>query len=388
MNQFYERALEIKEEIIANRRTIHGFGGTGFDLPDTTAFVMSKLRALGLEPEEICQSGIVCTIGKGEKTILLRADMDALPVEEESGLDFACTNGTMHACGHDMHASMLLAAAKLLVERKDELTGTVKLMFQPAEEILAGAEEMIKCGLLENPKVDAALGMHVGVGRPDSYSGLITYIIGPASTSADEFWITIDTHEKKMINPINAGCRLVQALQEVSAFEIRPHQFFSMVCNVFDCDSNAANVTPTKVTIKGVIRTTDPEVRSTAKQRLEELVKAFASTYQCTGEVEYVRGVGPMITNRALCEELAGYAEEIAGHENMVQEEYGQGAEDFSAVCREVDGMFINLGAGHPSEGYTAANHKSTVIFNEDVLPMGAAIYANCAFNWLKTHSI
>lgn len=387
MNQFYERALEIKEEIVANRRTIHGFGGTGFDLPDTTEFVMGKLRELGLAPKEICQSGVVCTIGSGGRTILLRADMDALPVAEESGLDFACTNGTMHACGHDMHAAMLLGAAKLLTERQDELQGTVKLMFQPAEEILAGAEEMIRCGLLENPKVDAALGMHVGVGRPDSYSGLVTYIIGPASTSADEFWITIDSHEQRMVSPITVGCRLVEALQEISNFEIRPNEFFSMVCNVFDCNSDAANVTPTKATIKGVIRTTDPEIRATARARLEQLTEAITKAYRCTGEIEYVRGVGPMLTSRPLCEELAGYAEEIVGPENMMQEAYGQGAEDFSAVCREVDGMFINLGAGHPSEGYTAANHKSTVIFNEEVLPTGSAIYANCAFQWLKNHA-
>ena len=307
MNQFYERALEIKEEIVANRRTIHGFGGTGFDLPDTTKFVMGKLRELGLAPKEICKSGVVCTIGSGGKTIL--------------------------------------------------------------------------------PQVDAALGMHVGVGRPDSYSGLVTYIIGPASTSADEFWITIDTHEQRMVSPITAGCRLIEALQEISNFEIRPNEFFSMVCNVFDCNSDAANVTPTKAVIKGVIRTTDPEIRATAKARLEQLTEAVTKAYRCTGEIEYVRGVGPMLTSRPLCEELAGYAEEIVGPENMVQEEYGQGAEDFSAVCREVDGMFINLGAGHPSEGYTAANHKSTVIFNEEVLPTGSAIYANCAFQWLKNHA-
>lgn len=386
MNKFYENALKIKDEIIKNRRRIHGYGGIGFELEETAEFVKQYLQGLGLEPIEICKSGIVCTIGQGDKCILLRADMDALPIIEESGLEFACTNGTMHACGHDMHAAMLLGAAKLLVQKKDELCGRVKLMFQPGEEILAGAEEMIKCGLLEDPKVDAALGMHVGVGRPDSYSGLVTYIIGPASTSADEFWITLYNKEQRMVNPITAGCRLLQGLQEISNIEIRPNEFFSMVCNVLDCNSDAANVTPTKATIKGVIRTTDNDIRDTAKQRLESIAKYVANAYNCDVEVEYVRGVGPMITDEKLCTELIEYVKEIVDEDKIVREEYGQGAEDFAAVCREVPGMFINLGAGHPSEGYTAANHKSTVIFNEDVLPLGAAIYATCAFNWLENH--
>lgn len=191
---------------------------------------------------------------------------------------------------------------------------------------------------------------------------------------------------KRGVNPINVGCRLIQALQEVSSFEIRPSEFFSLVCNFFDCDSTAANVTPNLVTIRGVLRTTSQAIRATGLRRIDELTAAITSAYNCKGMVTYERSVGPMITDEALCNEMAQYISEIVGPEKMRTEPFGQGAEDFAAVCREVPGMFINLGAGHPSEGYTSANHTSTVRFNEDVLPIGAAIHANCAFNWLNNH--
>lgn len=186
MNRFLERALEIKEEIVKDRRYIHQLGGTGFDIPETVTYVMKQLQGMGLHPEEICKGGVVCNIGKREgKTILLRADMDALPMEEKTELPFACTNGTMHACGHDMHPAMLLGAARLLKEREEELEGTVKLMFQPAEEILEGAKAMIQAGLLENPKVDAAIAMHVAVGRPeDCESHYISWVSGASGSSA------------------------------------------------------------------------------------------------------------------------------------------------------------------------------------------------------------
>ncbi|MDL2258801.1 M20 family metallopeptidase [Eubacteriales bacterium OttesenSCG-928-K08] len=386
MNRFYERALALKDEIVQNRRTIHTFGGVGFELPQTVAFIKEKLQELGLEPKEVCQSGITCTIGSGAPVILLRADMDALPVREESGLDFACENGTMHGCGHDMHAAMLLGAAKILQENVHELRGTVKLMFQPAEEILAGAEAMIQGGILENPHVDAAMGIHVGVGRPDCWSNYVSYISGPASTSADEFWTTINNGDRRGTSPIDVGCRIIQALQELPAMEISPFDPASLVVNVFSSTSTAANVTPSEATFKGVIRTTSPATRERMKTRMEEITNSIAATYHHTAKIEYVRGVGPMMTDDSLVQELVGYIKDIVGEKNMEQQPYGQGAEDFSAICREVPGAFFNLGAGHPDEGYWMQNHKSNVIFNEDVLPTGAAMYAACAFEWLHKH--
>ena len=170
MNKFMEQAQALKEEIIDYRRTIHANPEVGSDLPITTKYVMDKLTEMGYEPKEICQSGIVATIegAKPGKTFLLRADMDGLPMEETTACDFAAKNGNMHSCGHDMHTAMLLGAAKLLKQNVDEIEGTIKLVFQPDEEGFTGAKAMIEAGVLQNPKVDAAMAMHVNSGSPSN----------------------------------------------------------------------------------------------------------------------------------------------------------------------------------------------------------------------------
>ena len=162
---YYQRALELNEETIANRRYLHTNAETGLDMPKAKAFVMKKLKEYGLEPKE-CGYGVTAKLGKGGKVLMLRADMDALPMPEESGEPFACPTGKeAHACGHDFHAAMLLTAAKMLKENESELEGTVKFMFQPAEETFEGGKNMIENGILENPKVDAALAYHVAAGQ-------------------------------------------------------------------------------------------------------------------------------------------------------------------------------------------------------------------------------
>ena len=170
MNKFMEQAIAIKDDIVEYRRVIHSNPEVGAELPKTKAYVMDKLREFGYEPEEICESGIVATIegSKPGKTFLLRADMDALPMAEATDCDFKATNGAMHSCGHDMHTAMLLGAAKLLKQNQDEIEGTVKLVFQPDEEGFTGAKKMIEAGVLQNPKVDAAMAMHVNSGTPSN----------------------------------------------------------------------------------------------------------------------------------------------------------------------------------------------------------------------------
>ena len=163
---FYKRALELKEETVQNRRHIHKNAEVGLDTPKTKAFVIEKLKEYGLEPEE-CGYGVTALLGKKEgKVLLLRADMDALPMAEQSGEEFACPSGKeAHTCGHDFHAAMLLTAAKMLKENENLIDGTIKFMFQPAEETFEGSKNMIENGILENPKVDAALAYHVSPGK-------------------------------------------------------------------------------------------------------------------------------------------------------------------------------------------------------------------------------
>lgn len=229
MTDYRTRAEELKEEIIRNRRTVHTFAETGFDLPQTTAYVEQQLRSYGLEPVRggPGPASAASSETRGEKTILLRADMDALPMREESGLPFAAQNGHCHSCGHDTHTAMLLAAARMLKESEAELCGQVKLMFQPAEEILAGALDMIEHGILENPTVDAALGLHIAIGGGEETAvGNIAFKRGAASYSGDAIRITVtgkDAHgstPQKGVDAINIAAHIVIALQEILAREV------------------------------------------------------------------------------------------------------------------------------------------------------------------------
>ena len=206
---YYERAKELKEETIENRRYFHENAEVGLDMPKAKAYVMEKLREYGLEPKE-CGHGVTATLGKGGKVLLLRADMDALPMPEESGLSFACNTGKVHACGHDFHAAMLLTAAKMLKENESELKGTVKFMFQPAEETFEGSKDMIEHGILDNPTVDAALAYHVSPGKMPV--GIFMYnSTGTMMYSVDGFKITIHgkgahgAYPQNSIDPINIG---------------------------------------------------------------------------------------------------------------------------------------------------------------------------------------
>ena len=183
----FEEAQELRDTIVSDRRYLHTHPGTGFDIEDTVAYVKKELEALGYEPKECGKAGLVALVGgkKPGKVFMLRADMDALPIHEEADVEFASENGCMHACGHDMHTSMLLGAARLLKAHEDEIEGSIKLMFQPAEEIFEGSHDMIEAGLLEDPKVDAALMIHVMAGMPFPAGTVIVSAPGVSAPAAD-----------------------------------------------------------------------------------------------------------------------------------------------------------------------------------------------------------
>lgn len=383
MNKFYQRALELNEEIVNNRRTIHQFGGTGFDIPETVEYVKQQLASYGYEPREIGKSGVTCTVGGGGKTILLRADMDALPITEDSGEPFSCTNGTMHACGHDMHCTMLLAAAKMLKEREAELGGTVKFMFQPAEEILSGAKAMLAAGILENPQVDAAMALHVCVG-PNRPLGRVRYSVGQTSHSADQFRIIVKAPKgRRGINPLSISTRIVLGFQELTPVEFPPHQLIDVKCGILQAGI-AGNTVPEEARIEGVARTADPEARDRLKRRVEEIAVGIAAAFQSEVDFTWVRGVAPMVNDERLTEELAQYCAEVVGEDKVVRIPGGGGGEDFAETSARVPSMFAELCCGSEEEGYVYPNHNPKFRVNEAGLPMGAALYANCAMNWLN----
>lgn len=309
MQRYLKRAKELESEIVENRRKIHQFGGIGFDIQETSDFVFEKLQSYGLHPQRMCGTGIVCTIGSGGKTILLRADMDALPIQEDTGLPFACQNGTAHACGHDMHTAMLLAAAKMLSETQDELKGTVKLMFQPAEEALKGATAMMEAGVLENPKVDAAFAIHVTTGHENFPTGSIQYVRGVAFGACDMFRITVKGKEChgaypcRGIDPINIGSRIVTATQELVSMELPATEEAVITFGKFH-SGEASNIIPSEAVLDGTIRTLSKEARTLLKTRFKEIVEQTAATFRGQAIVEYPLETGFCITDPDLFDQL------------------------------------------------------------------------------------
>ena len=388
---YYERALELKDETIANRRHIHKNAETGLDLPKTKAYVMKKLTEYGLEPKD-CGYGVTATLGKGGKVLLLRADMDALPMPEESGEEFACPTGKeAHTCGHDFHAAMLLTAAKMLKEKEDTLEGTIKFMFQPAEETFEGSKNMIENGILENPPVDAALAYHVSPGKMPI--GLFMYNDKDTMMySVDGFKITIHgkgshgAYPHVGVDPINIGVHIHLALQELIARESDPTHSCVLTIGQF-AGGTAANIIPETAVLQGTIRTNKPEARELLVRRMKEVAEKTAAVYNGTVDIEMISEVPPLICNPKLTDEVVGYMQEL-GIPGLTPYPgiSASASEDFAVIAEKVPSTFMYLSAGYLDERGQYPAHHPKAKFNEDVCPIGAACLAHCASQWLKNN--
>ena len=393
MKKFIEQAKLIKEEIISYRRVIHSNPEVGQELPKTKKYVMDKLVEFGYSPEEICESGIVATIkgNKPGKTFLLRADMDALPIAEKTSCDFKSSNGCMHACGHDMHTAMLLGAARLLKENQDEIEGTIKLVFQPDEEGFTGSKKMIKAGVLENPKVDAALAMHVHSGTP---SNVVLCGLGTSIAGCNRFRIVVKgkgchgAMPETGIDPINIAAHIYLAIQTILTREISATESAVVTIGKF-VGGDVPNVIPEEVVMEGTIRSLDKEVGEFIFDRMNEIVTSTAKMLRGEAELIELSSVPPLANNDELAHELTGYMKDIVGEKAVVLfEQGGMGSEDFASYSYEVPSVYIMLGAGTKQENslYGEAMHNEKVVFNEDILPTGAAIHAYSAIMWLKNN--
>ena len=286
--EYYKRALELQNETVVNRRWFHTNAEAGLHMPKAQAYVMERLTEYGLTPQT-CGEGVTAALGKGGRVLLLRADMDALLMPEESGEPFACPTGTeAHACGHDFHPAMLLTAAKMLKEREDELAGTVRLMFQPAEETFEGARNMIEHGILEG--VDAALAFHVSPGRMPV--GLFMYNSGGTMMySVDGFRITVrgrgshGAYPQNAIDPINIAVHIYLGLEALIAREVDPGKACVLTIGNFSAGS-AANIIPDTALLQGTIRTNDRVSRELLVRRMEEVAVRTAEVYGGSAEVE------------------------------------------------------------------------------------------------------
>lgn len=390
-----EEAKGYEEEIRKHRRYIHEHAEIGLDLPLTRSYVMEELKKMGYEPKEVGGGVVAVAGGKNPgKVFLIRGDMDALPIEENCDLDYKSNTGNMHACGHDFHASMLLGAAGLLKDHEDELEGQVKLMFQPAEETLQGAKSMIDAGLMENPPVDGAMMIHMMIGTPYKSGEVLVQQPGIGSSAAD--WFEIHVQGKGChggmpntgVDPLNTAAQILVALQEIHARGIPTGSSLALTVGQFHGGS-VSNVVPDTAYMTGTIRTTSPEIRTFAKERMIEIAENVAKAFRCSAEVKFTTECPSVISDEKMVKELTKYSKEIVGMDQVVDTKglpglFMAGSEDFALLAEKVPAAFIALSGGSIKEGYSHPLHHPKAVFNEDALPIGAALYAGCAIKWLK----
>ncbi|MBX9137223.1 MULTISPECIES: M20 family metallopeptidase [unclassified Clostridium] len=393
MKEIMNQAKLIKDELISYRRTMHSNPEVGSELPKTKAYVMDKLKEFGYEPQEICESGIVATIkgNKEGKVFLLRADMDALPMKEVTECDFKSNNGSMHSCGHDMHTSMLLGAAKLLKQNQDKIEGTVKLVFQPDEEGFTGAKKMIQSGVLENPKVDAAMAMHVHSGTP---SNVVLCGLGTSIAGCNRFRIVVRGNgchgamPELGVDPINIAAHIYISLQEIIAREISATQSAVLTIGKFVA-GEAANIIPGEVVMEGTIRSLNKEIGEFIFNRVNDIVISTAKMFRGEAELIELSSVPPLTNDTELSKEVTSYLKDLLGEKSVVLfEGGGMGSEDFASYSYKVPSVYLMLGAGTKQENplYGEAMHNEKVVFNEDILVTGAAMHTYSAIMWLKNN--
>lgn len=403
--QLLQEAKSNEKNLIEIRRYLHQHAETEFDLTETKAYVKEKLIEMGCEPQDCGKAGVVACVGgkKEGKVFLLRGDMDALPMREEAEVDFPCTNGNMHACGHDMHATMLLGAAKLLKDHEDEICGTVKLMFQPAEEVFQGAKDMIEAGVLKNPEVDGAMMIHVMAGMPFPEGTVIVCDGGVSAPAADFFKIKIQgkgchgSMPNTGVDPIPVAAHIITALQEIQTRELALGEENVMTIGSIH-GGMAPNIVPDTVEMTGSIRTYDEEVRSYLKERMTEVAKGIAATFRAAAEVEFYNGCPVLDNDTELSKSITSYTKELLGQQGAFSQAEllamsgggkaakTSGSEDFAYVSQEVPSLMLALAAGRPDKGYAFPQHHPKVKFDESVLAPGSVVYAYNAMRWLEEH--
>lgn len=404
-NTIRQMAQDLREQLVKDRRYLHQIPEIGTDLPETSAYIKKRLDEMGIPwkncggplPEKMTEdymaagfprmekeTGVIASIGSGEPCILLRADMDALPIKEDTPLEFKSVNGYGHMCGHDAHAAMLLGSAQILKQMEDSLPGTVKLMFQPGEETGAGARLMVEDGLLENPAPGAAFGIHV---QPSDTTGQAGYAMGVNSASLDTFILKIrgngghSSQPQLCTDPLMVMNQVYQAVNLLVGRETDPAAMVALTCGVAKGGA-AVNIIPDEAELHIGVRTLNVEAAEHLKKRIPELidhyVKAWNADYTLT-----TFHTPCTLTNELLCQELVPCLKEVLGGSNVHQIPAMSATEDFGYVTEKVPGMFVFLGAGAPD---SAPLHSPQMVLDEDVLPLGAALHANVAISWLKSH--
>ena len=400
-------AKEMQLLLTKHRRYLHAHPELGFDLLKTKEYVRNELCSMGYKPVECGKCGLVALVGNQQsgKTFLLRADMDALPIFEQADAEcISGMNGHMHACGHDMHTAMLLGAARLLKTHESEINGTVKLMFQPSEETLEGAKDMLENHVLESPEVHAAMMIHVTLGMPFPTGTAIVCGGGISAPAADYFQIDIQgkgchgAMPELGVDPINIASHIVIALQELHARELSMADDAALTIGTIQA-GNANNIIPDTARLTGTLRAYDEIVRNKIKSRLIEICKGTAKTFRGAADVTFTSGCPTLLNDSKVSFDITNYCKELLG-KNMAFSQVelrslaesdttavkATGSEDFSYISHKVPSVMIALAAGNSENGFKYPLHHPKVTFDEHALAYGSGIYAYTAMRWLKEH--
>jgi len=383
---FTRKGPATKDELVAVRRDIHRHPEIGFQETRTAAFVQEHLRSLGLTPRTLAGTGVTALIDGGGpgKTLMLRSDLDALPVQEENEVPYRSVNdGVMHACGHDFHVSILLGTAKNLVA-EPPAKGKVKLNFQPAEEGLNGAGAMIQDGIMKSPPVDAVLGYHVWQNLPVGKVGAIT---GPCMAAVGRFLITVTgkgghaAYPQSSVDPILVASHIVTAFQSIVARNLNPIDTGVVTVGRIQ-GGTTFNVIPPSVVLEGTVRTFSKEAGRMLPKRLKEIAEGVAKSFGATASVEYEREHEAVVNDAAMAEFMREVAKDVVGARNVVDAEPSMGGEDHAAYQALVPGCYTFLGAG-PKKGEAFPHHHPRFNPDEGVLEMGTAIMTEASRRWL-----
>ena len=382
--------------VTADRRYLHAHAETGFDLHDTVDYVWKQLKDVGLAPKKCGKCGIIADIGRGERCVLLRADMDALAIREEADVPFASTNGCMHACGHDMHTAMLLEATRLLKARESELPGRVRLMFQPAEEVLLGAADMLDNGLLEGVQVSAAFMIHVLTNLDLPAGTVIVSAPGVSAPAAGMFEIRIQgkgchgAMPHTGVDPVSIAAHTVLNLQQIQSRELSLTQPCALTIGMLQA-GDSANVIPDQAVLRGSLRAFDDETQHYLIRRVKEIAGGTAELFRGSAEVQMLGGAPTLMNDEKLSGLAAAALKKLLGDDRaMLSSELGgdtrksSGSEDFAHVSHVVPSLMVALAAGQPQSGHEYPAHHPKTLFDENVLPIGAAVYAMLAMEAMK----
>ena len=392
----YQKVKEMVDviypQLVSIRRDLHQHPELGLEEYRTSTLILDCLKQWNINVTQLIgETAIVGLIeGKaGDKTIGLRADMDALPIEEKTGAPYASLiPGKMHACGHDVHTTILLGAAYVLSKLKNEYRGNVKLFFQPAEETVGGAKMMIEAGCMHHPKVDHVLGLHV---RPTLEVGEIGIHYGKCHAASDTITITIHgkqahgAYPQDGIDAILIASHVIVALQSLVSRNLSPFESAVLSLGMIE-GGTAGNIVCNKVTIRGTLRTLDQKTRLFMKQRIVEVAENTAKAFLGSANVDIEEGYAPLINAHAITDVVCHTAEKLVGEDNVIIMDHPSlGVEDFVYFAEAVPSCFYSLGTSNKAKGIQSTLHENTFDIDEEAIKVGVCLQVLSTLNLLKS---